>query len=675
MSGFLVACAAGVTPTPTDVDTAIRPTSGSSLGTNPGAIAPTALPTVDPAIPKATVRRGTIEEVVILTGSVVAQSELAIAAPETTLTRRILVGPGRTVDEGQPLIETERSERQRRVDELSGREQAAARRAEAAQIRIQERQRQVSERLSRLPQPGAIVAEVQLAQSTVLQTRLGLQRAEADLASLTSPPSPVDVRLADQQIRTAEFALQRAEAERERVLDGPSDAELRQAEADVATAEADVRRAVDALQKLESGPDGAKVLAARRAVQLAQSELRLAQQPPPEIDSAKELIRAARNRNSRERRDAEAAARRQVELALARQSLDIQRAEAELVEAVRTLQDVSKGAAPDEASAASRDLDVALRKVAQARERLVVLQSGPAQIEIHAADASVESARALLEQAQARRRALDAGPPADQVSVARAAVSSARAALASAEERLVELTSQQQEAVQAQAQLDLFEGIRSGAVYAPDEAAKPGTDPDIVEFAEAQKELAQTRNDLAPAAADPVSTTLVAPAAGLITAVLTGPGEETGPDRPAVTMVKAGDLVVRASVEAPDVSRIVAGTSARVRLLAAPNTDHAASVDRVDANDGHRRAQFSVTWSSPLPAPGAEAQALVSLGRRENVLLVPIGAIRTEGERRFVVVVRGDTTQPVTVTTGMSDGRDIEIVDGVQEGQLILIGT
>jgi multidrug resistance efflux pump len=354
---MLIACAAaGAPPTPAVVDATTKPTQSIAGGTGPQSATATALPTLEASAQTAAVRRGTIEEIVTLAGRVVGRNDLPIAASAVTQTRRIFVAPGRTVSEGQPLIETEGTDRQRRTDENRGREQAAAR------------------------------------------------RAEADLA-----------------------------------------------------------------------------------------------------------------------------------------------------EAVRTLQDASRGPETVEVEVASREVQAALRKLESSREHLAVLQSGPPRIEIDAANAAVEGARATLEQSQARRVALNAGAPAGQVAAARAAVTSARAALAAADERVSELTgqqrSQEQALSQARAQIDLLRGIQSGAVQAPDEAAKPGADPDIVEFADAQKELAEARAEVGTVDGGPDATTLVAPTAGMVIAVLTGPGEETGPNRPAVVMVKTDDLVAQVSLE------------------------------------------------------------------------------------------------------------------------------
>ena len=50
-------------------------------------------------------------------------------------------------------------------------------------------------------------------------------------------------------------------------------------------------------------------------------------------------------------------------------------------------------------------------------------------------------------------------------------------------------------------------------------------------------------------------------------------------------------------------------------------------------------------------------------------------SIRTDGDRQFVDLVRGNSTQRVEVRTGIADGTDIEVIDGIEEGQLVLVGT
>lgn len=57
----------------------------------------------------------------------------------------------------------------------------------------------------------------------------------------------------------------------------------------------------------------------------------------------------------------------------------------------------------------------------------------------------------------------------------------------------------------------------------------------------------------------------------------------------------------------------------------------------------------------------------------KDVLYVSNKAIRTEGTKSYVKKVEGDTTTNVEVTTGFSNGESVEIQDGLEEGDVVLI--
>jgi multidrug efflux pump subunit AcrA (membrane-fusion protein) len=53
---------------------------------------------------------------------------------------------------------------------------------------------------------------------------------------------------------------------------------------------------------------------------------------------------------------------------------------------------------------------------------------------------------------------------------------------------------------------------------------------------------------------------------------------------------------------------------------------------------------------------------------------LPIRAVRREGDRVFVLSRQGDTIERRPVTTGSRDASYWEIVDGLHEGDEVLIG-
>jgi macrolide-specific efflux system membrane fusion protein len=71
--------------------------------------------------------------------------------------------------------------------------------------------------------------------------------------------------------------------------------------------------------------------------------------------------------------------------------------------------------------------------------------------------------------------------------------------------------------------------------------------------------------------------------------------------------------------------------------------------------------------------PGLVAQLTISAGIAENVLVVPVTSVLGAAESGVVYVVLDDgTTEERQVTLGLSDGINVEVVDGLEEGELVM---
>jgi len=80
--------------------------------------------------------------------------------------------------------------------------------------------------------------------------------------------------------------------------------------------------------------------------------------------------------------------------------------------------------------------------------------------------------------------------------------------------------------------------------------------------------------------------------------------------------------------------------------------------------------------TSATPLPGMNASVTIILDSAQNVLVVPESAIQTEGRDSVVEVQKDDgTTEKVVVQTGLSDGSNIEITEGLEEGQTVIVPT
>lgn len=104
------------------------------------------------------------------------------------------------------------------------------------------------------------------------------------------------------------------------------------------------------------------------------------------------------------------------------------------------------------------------------------------------------------------------------------------------------------------------------------------------------------------------------------------------------------------------------------------------SGDGGDPGTGAPSAGSGTTARCVVPAdvtvfPDLTAQLTISAGVAENVLVVPVTAVLGSAESGVVYVVTDPetgATEERTVTLGLSDGINIEVVDGLEEGELVL---
>ena len=69
---------------------------------------------------------------------------------------------------------------------------------------------------------------------------------------------------------------------------------------------------------------------------------------------------------------------------------------------------------------------------------------------------------------------------------------------------------------------------------------------------------------------------------------------------------------------------------------------------------------------------GTAVQIVVELARSEDTLWLPVDVIRGFGDNRFVLVNQGGTIQEVPVQLGLSNSKQVEIVEGGFEGMQVL---
>jgi membrane fusion protein (multidrug efflux system) len=100
-------------------------------------------------------------------------------------------------------------------------------------------------------------------------------------------------------------------------------------------------------------------------------------------------------------------------------------------------------------------------------------------------------------------------------------------------------------------------------------------------------------------------------------------------------------------------------------------------VERISPVVDPATGTFRVTLEIPDPdarlRPGMFGRFSVVTERREDVLLAPRVALLDTDGGDAVFIVNDSTARRQQVTTGYSNGESIEVLDGLQEGDLVVI--
>ena len=147
-----------------------------------------------------------------------------------------------------------------------------------------------------------------------------------------------------------------------------------------------------------------------------------------------------------------------------------------------------------------------------------------------------------------------------------------------------------------------------------------------------------------------------------------------------VMSVTAQDtMTISITVDELDVTKISVGMSADVKLDALKNETFTATVSDVATSGESSGGSSKFTVELTMERSGqmlAGMNATVSIGqeRTENVLTVPVAALYEDGGDTFLYTGYDEKNEafsaPVLVETGISDGENVQILSGVEEGQI-----
>jgi RND family efflux transporter MFP subunit len=197
----------------------------------------------------------------------------------------------------------------------------------------------------------------------------------------------------------------------------------------------------------------------------------------------------------------------------------------------------------------------------------------------------------------------------------------------------------------------------------------------------AEQEYGQAAANLDFARTQAGYSRITAPIAGTVASVATQEGETVAASLAAptfVTLVDLDRLEVWAYVDETDIGRIARGQTARFTVDTYPDHEFEGRVTAVYPQAAIRDNVVNyvtvVTFDPPRDRtlrPEMTTTVRIAIDTRDNVLAVPRRAVRREQGRSFVLTPAGEKRW---VTVGTRDETSCEIVDGLREGDEVLLG-
>jgi len=152
-----------------------------------------------------------------------------------------------------------------------------------------------------------------------------------------------------------------------------------------------------------------------------------------------------------------------------------------------------------------------------------------------------------------------------------------------------------------------------------------------------------------------------------------------------MTIANLNDLMIEAHVNQVDVTRLQAGMNVNIDVEAAANLTVEGRVERIapqaTVKNGVKGFETRIVLANVDSAiqPGMTANIAIPVASASDVLATPLAAVfpefndETQRMERFVFRQKGSTWERVLVEIGLADYFNVEIVQGLSEGDVVAL--
>jgi HlyD family secretion protein len=192
-------------------------------------------------------------------------------------------------------------------------------------------------------------------------------------------------------------------------------------------------------------------------------------------------------------------------------------------------------------------------------------------------------------------------------------------------------------------------------------------------------QILSSRENLAMAEQNLSDTVIIAPFSGLIVKRFINQGEfvSTMPPSPLFLMMNIDKVKTEIGLPEIHIAHIHLGNPVDVTVDTYPDIIFKGTVSTINPMVDPVSRAFTVKVEIPNKdhrlKPGMFARVKIYLAIHKGALIVPFKSVMKREGMAVVFVIEGTTVRLRTVTAGITNEREIEVIDGLQEGEEVVI--
>lgn len=173
-------------------------------------------------------------------------------------------------------------------------------------------------------------------------------------------------------------------------------------------------------------------------------------------------------------------------------------------------------------------------------------------------------------------------------------------------------------------------------------------------------------------------TFIYAPISGYISERVADPGEYISPSAPntkIATIVRTSTLRMKIDVPEQSIGKVARGQGISLQTSAYPDRNFAGTVVRISPslNVAARTltVEADVANGDGLLKPGQFATVRITQFKPENAVMIPVAAVRTEGDTNSIFIIKDGAAHQQIVQLGLLENGLIQVKTGVVEGDMV----